>query len=43
MNIMMSITQLSATPTILYNGYELPENYKVEDLKYFIDLVNVTK
>jgi uncharacterized membrane protein len=35
--------QLSATPTILYNGYELPENYKVEDLKYFIDLVNVTK
>ena len=30
-------TQLRATPTILVNGYQLPENYKVEDLRYFTD------
>ncbi|MCL1933940.1 MAG: thioredoxin domain-containing protein [Candidatus Azobacteroides sp.] len=28
-------TQLRATPTILVNGYKLPDNYKIEDLKYF--------
>ena len=28
-------TQLRATPTILVNGYKLPENYKIEDLRYF--------
>jgi len=34
--------QLRATPTILINGYELPNNYKIEDLKYFTDLnVNI--
>lgn len=27
--------QLSVTPTILINGYLLPENYNVEDLEYF--------
>jgi len=27
--------QLRATPTILVNGYKLPENYKIEDLRYF--------
>jgi len=28
-------TGLRATPTILVNGYKLPDNYKIEDLKYF--------
>jgi len=28
-------TQIRATPTVLVNGYQLPENYKVEDLRYF--------
>ena len=28
-------TQLRATPTVLINGYQLPENYMVEDLRYF--------
>jgi len=32
-------TQIRATPTILVNGYQLPENYKVEDLRYFADIV----
>jgi hypothetical protein len=31
-------TQIRATPTVLVNGYQLPENYKIEDLRYFIDL-----
>jgi len=26
---------LSATPTILINGYKLPDYYKIEDLRYF--------
>jgi len=30
-------TQIRATPTVLVNGYQLPENYKVEDLRYFSD------
>jgi len=35
-------TQLRATPTVLINGYALPSNYKIEDLKYFTDLnVNI--
>lgn len=28
--------QLSATPTILLNGYKFPDNYKIEDLKYIL-------
>jgi len=28
-------TKLRATPTILVNGYKLPDNYKIEDLKCF--------
>jgi protein-disulfide isomerase len=30
-------TQIRATPTILVNGYQLPDtdNYKIEDLRYF--------
>jgi hypothetical protein len=28
-------TRLNATPTIIVNGYKLPDNYKIEDLKYF--------
>ena len=30
-------TLLRATPTILVNGYKLPENYKIEDLRYFAE------
>ena len=30
--------QLRGTPTVLINGYQLPESYKIEDLRYFIDL-----
>ena len=30
-------TRLRATPTILVNGYKLPDNYKIEDLKYFTE------
>jgi len=30
-------TQIRATPTVLLNGYQLPENYKVEDLRYFTE------
>lgn len=33
--------QLSVTPTILINGYLLPENYNVEDLEYFCN-INLT-
>jgi uncharacterized membrane protein len=29
--------KISATPTILYNGYELPKEYTIEDLDYLID------
>ena len=29
-----SKTGIVATPTILVNGYKLPDNYKIEDLKY---------
>lgn len=32
-------TKLSATPTILVNGYKLPSNYKIEDLIYFTDII----
>jgi protein-disulfide isomerase len=31
-------TQLRATPTILVNGFQLPNNYRIEDLKYFTDI-----
>jgi len=31
-------TQLRATPTVLVNGYQLPESYKVEDLRYFTEI-----
>ena len=30
--------QLRGTPTVLVNGYQLPESYKIEDLRYFTDL-----
>ena len=29
--------QLRGTPTVLVNGYQLPESYKIEDLRYFTD------
>ena len=31
-------TQIRATPTILVNGYQLPEAYRIEDLRYFTNL-----
>jgi len=31
-------SQLRATPTILVNGYKLPDNYKIEDLRYFAEI-----
>ena len=31
-------SQLRATPTILVNGYKLPDNYKIEDLRYFANI-----
>ena len=30
-------TQLRATPTVIVNGYKLPENYRIEDLRYFTE------
>lgn len=32
-----SQTKLEATPTILVNGYKLPDNYQIEDLQYISD------
>jgi protein-disulfide isomerase len=32
-------TKIRATPTILFNGYVLPEKYHIEDLKYFTHIV----
>ena len=34
----IQVSQLRATPTLLVNGYKLPDSYKIEDMKYFIDL-----
>lgn len=34
----IKISQLRSTPTILVNGYKLPDNYKIEDMKCFTDL-----
>ena len=31
-------SQLRATPTVPVNGYQLPENYRIEDLRYFTEL-----
>jgi len=28
--------KIQATPTFLVNGYQLPEAYKIEDVKYLI-------
>lgn len=36
-------TGLSATPTILVNGYKLPANYQIEDLRYITNLDIDTK
>lgn len=30
--------RLTATPTVLINGYQLPDSYKVEDMRHFGDL-----
>ena len=34
----LKVSQLRTTPTILVNGYKLPDNYKIENMKYFTDL-----
>jgi protein-disulfide isomerase len=34
-------TKLRATPTILANGYQLPENYRIEDLRYFTTIAKL--
>ena len=39
--------RLTATPTVLINGYQLPDSYKIEDMRHFGDLninwyINVT-
>lgn len=31
-------TMITLTPTVLFNGYRLPEEYTIEDLLYFTDL-----
>jgi len=31
-------TQIKGTPTVLVNGFKLPESYKIEDLRFFTDL-----
>jgi protein-disulfide isomerase/uncharacterized membrane protein len=36
-------TQLRATPTILVNGYKLPDNYKIEDLWYFTGIMIISQ
>ena len=36
-------TQLRATPTILVNGYKLPDNYKIEDLRYLVEFAENVK
>ena len=36
-------TGLSSTPTILVNGYKMPDNYMIEDLRYFMNLVLDTR
>lgn len=33
----MKNAEINGTPTILINGYELPEEYEIEDIEYFID------
>ncbi|MDR2147021.1 MAG: DsbA family protein, partial [Tannerella sp.] len=30
-------TKLQATPTVLVAGYKLPDNYRIDDLRYFTD------
>lgn len=39
----VNASKIYATPTIIYNGYELPDKYTIEDLKYFTNLVIDTK
>lgn len=30
--------RITSTPSILINGYQLPDNYKIEDMKHFTDM-----
>jgi hypothetical protein len=34
----VKMNSIRATPTILVNGYKLPDNYTIEDLEYFKEL-----
>lgn len=34
----INITKIRSTPTVLFNGYELPQRYKIEDLRYFVTI-----
>ncbi|MDL2299857.1 thioredoxin domain-containing protein [Bacteroides sp. OttesenSCG-928-E20] len=34
----LKAAQIVATPTVLINGYRLPESYKLEDIKHFIKI-----
>ena len=34
---LLKVKQLQTTPTLVMNGYKLPDNYKIEDLKYFTE------
>ncbi|PUZ29772.1 hypothetical protein DCC81_10130 [Chitinophaga parva] len=31
-------TNVTFTPTFFLNGYQLPENYSISDLKYFLSV-----
>jgi protein-disulfide isomerase len=33
-----SKTEIQFTPTFFINGYQLPSNYSVNDLKYFLSV-----
>jgi hypothetical protein len=33
----MEQSRIRATPTVLVNGYQLPDNYRIEDLRYFTE------
>lgn len=34
-------SKLTATPTVLVNGYKLPREYKIENVEYFVDIENL--
>lgn len=32
------INNIESTPTVFVNGYLLPDLYKLEDIRYFVDI-----